>query len=101
MAVHREGLGEEISEVKEGRDIREEELVLAHSVAEPIEAQVHGLALLWADGSMCQTYGTFVVAEYGCGGLRIAKVAESSTEEAAALGISESRGEFRLGRGGT
>ena len=45
MAVNRQWLGEKISQVEEGWYIGEIKPVLAHPVTEPVEAQVHGLAL--------------------------------------------------------
>ena len=101
MAVNRQWLVEGISQAEEGGDIGEIKLMLAHPVTEPVEAQVHGLALFWPDRGVSQTCSTFIVTIDGCGRLRVAEVTEGSAKEAAALGVSEGGGEFRLGRRGT
>ena len=46
VAMNGKGLGEEISDVFKGGDIREVKVVLGDAVAEPIKAHVHGFRLL-------------------------------------------------------
>jgi len=90
VLVHREGLGEKISEEIGGAgDPGDDELLLGDPAAEPVEAHIDGLGFLWLNGVGGEAGGALVIAIDRGGGLRVAEGSEDSALVTSDLSIGK------------
>ena len=74
-----------------------DELALRHSVLDPVEAHVDGLAMLLLNAVMRDPDGTAVVAQDDGWRLRVAEVVQDGAQLGTVLGIHEQAGELGFG----
>lgn len=74
MNFNGERLGEEICQVVSTSSPLNDELSLAHTIANPMKAHINGLAAFGFDRVRGDAHSTFVVAQQECGVLRVTQV---------------------------
>jgi hypothetical protein len=77
----------------------DEELALADSVADPVEAHIHGFGSSLFDCFVADSGGTGVVGLDGSGWLWMAHVVEDGSEHGSLFAVVEQGGKFSFGGG--
>ena len=77
MAMNRQSFSEEVSNVRQARDMTHGELSLADAIPDPMETHVYGLAIFGGYRVLGKGFSTFIVASNISGGLGVSKAAEN------------------------
>lgn len=96
MFGSRQCFGKEVGENLVTRVMLNRELTLANAITKPMKAQIDALGLALFDGVRGEADGKFIVAENGCGWLRVPEGNKDVTQTHTVLGVDKRRGIFSL-----